>query len=168
MSACLFSIDKQKGLDIMADLLSHLQTKDSISVNKQFVARNYYLETDQPQVIDFKHQLAIVELELDVMVDDVANRPLCDFVNEVHQAIQNKQYNRSTSIEIHEGSGLEGDTICLIAYAHETSAECDVSYPVFTYDDFYQCFIIKDAFWGAPNGIDCNGIVTILDFSDYL
>jgi len=53
------------------------------------------------------------------------------------------------------------------AYLHGTQAECDVSYPDFSYDEILKAWIIKEDFWGARNGISQDGIVTILDFSEY-
>lgn len=179
-----FSIDKNEGLDIVRNIIVHLSKEGDVSINETMNIESFYSD-HQGGVINFKHKLCIIELELgldtrsyeepiiielspgDEVEDDYADLTLASLSKEMYEAVNNEHYNRSNNIEIHHGSYIENDAIHLTAYLHNTSAECDVSYPTFTYDNQYQCFIIKDDFWGAPNGIDCNGLVTILDFSNY-
>lgn len=158
-----FSVDKEKSLAVIKELLSHLKESDQIMISPTMDSEYY----DNP--IDQRHKLAIVELFLE-------NCNESDYIQEVseqiYEAYNNSDYDRSDHIEIHYGSFVsqensQDELIHLTAYLHGTQAECDVSYPCFSYDKQYECWIIKDDFWGAKRGIDCNGTVTILDFSEY-
>lgn len=161
----MFSIDKDQSLMIIKNVLGHLTEEGQVSYNYDCNHLDLYgKEAKIPDIVGHRHRLAIVELELENCgeSDDVD-----DCLEAFHQAIKNGNWTRSTKIEIYFGSQIHNDEIHLKAYLHETSAECDVSYPCFTYDGKYHCWIIKDTFWSATKGIDCNGIVTILDFTDY-
>ena len=175
-----FAISKQKSLSIMEEIISHLSydtnntTKDKyagpISINEKMDWKDCYdsdeFDEFETKITDFKHKIAIIELDL----QSFSEKNDIDDINEQHafyKSIKNKDWDRSTEIEIHNGSYIKNDQICFTAYLHNTSASSDLSYPTFSYDELYNCWIIKDSFWGAPNGINCNGIVTILDFSEY-
>lgn len=159
-----FSVDQQQSLDIVKELLTHLKNEKDISVNQHFDISQMYLN-DPPQTIEYKHQLAIIELHVDDCYHDAID--LADIQNEIAICVNDNDLDKSDKIEIHGGSYIENNKICLQAYLHETSAEGDVSYPVFSYDSLYRCWIIKDDFWGAANGVDWNGNIMILDFSAY-
>lgn len=174
-----FAISKQKSLSIMEEIISHLsynsntikdQYDGPISINEKMDWKDCYDSDDsddfKTKIIDFKHKIAIIEIDL----QSYSEKDDIDDINEQHEfykSIKNKDWNRSTAIEIHSGSYIKNDQICLSACLHNTSASSDLSYPTFSYDELYNCWIIKDSFWAAPNGIDFNGIVTILDFSEY-
>jgi hypothetical protein len=167
-----FSVDKARSLEIIKDVLGKLEKNGDISLNESMDSANYNdsPHEEYPQtVINHRHKLAVVELQLDLPwgPDRVKEPDVKNYFTEFYRAVDENDYNRSDAIEIHYGSSIEGDHICLDAYLHGTQAECDVSYPEFTYDEQYKCWIVKTTFWGAPNGLDGNDIVTILDFSDY-
>ena len=129
----------------------------------------HYSDTPSDNVIEYRHKIAVVELNLEDYIGyvNVDKIDLDSIPDAFYTAIANQKYERSTQVELHFGSEILDDKINLSAYLHETSAECDVSYPLFTYDELYGCWIVKQKFWGAPFGIDGNGIVLILDFSAY-
>jgi len=161
-----FCIGKDQSLVIMRDVLSHLTEDGQIMLNEKMNWRDRYGSSSSSRAIAQRHKIAVVEVEMSL--PDYEDSKLSPETKEAFDlAVQNGDFNRSESIEIHHGSEIVDDKIMLTAYLHGTQSECDVSYPCFTYDSTYQCWIIRDAFWGAAGGIDCNGIVTVLDFSAY-
>lgn len=167
MTSHLFSTDKDISLKIIKNICNRLKNENDVCVRDDFDYRDFYGEKPdnyEYKSINLHHKLAIVELHLEGY-NDKDDLAIVD--DKFYTAIEKKEYDRSNCIEIYQDSKIIDDDIFLTSYLHETSTECDISYPSFTYDDKYKCWIIKDDFWGAKNGINCNGIVTILDFSDY-
>jgi len=160
-----FCIEKEQSLNIMRNVLSHLTEDGQIMINEKMNWRDHYGSSSN-KVITERHKIAVVEVELS-LPDDEDQKLSLETKEAFNLAVQNEEFNRSESIEIHHGSKIVDDAIILEVYLHGTQAECDVSYPCFTYDSDYECWIIRDAFWGAAGGIGCNGIVTVLDFSAY-
>lgn len=130
---------------------------------------DYYSETTPTNVIVYRHKIAVVELDLGDYLPIQDNSIIdVDSVSDVfYKAVKEQKYERSTQIELHFGSEIVEDKIHLDAYLHETSASCDLSYPCFSYDEFYRTWIVKQEFWGAPKGVDGNGVVLMLDFTAY-
>ena len=154
-----------------------MKNPNKIMINELFDYQKYYGEYEE-NISPIKHKLRIVELQLDdrdtlsfqgrasLLYRDTLNN-IDDLHLEFQKAIQDENYDISDSIEIYYNSYIKNNKIYITGYFHETSAECDVSFSEFSYDEKLKCWIIRDDFWGAPNGIDGNGIVTILDFSKY-
>ncbi len=151
-----FSVDKKKSLGIITDILFNLKKENDISYNEKCD----FCDDNEYNIIPEKHKIKIAEISLD-------NYDIDNFEIEFLNAIKEENYNISDEIEIYYGSKIEDGKILLTAFLHDTQADSDISYPVFTYNEIYKCWIIKDNFWGAKGGICCNGIVTILDFSEY-
>lgn len=128
-----FIIDKRASLNIMREILSHIG-KNDICVGKNFDINDKY--SDDPYIdnfIPFRHNLCVAEI----------------YSGEIE--------NVSDQIEIHYYSEIIGDKINLVAYLHDTQAECDISYPSFTYSRECKMWIIDDDDWDE----------TVLDFSKY-
>ena len=78
-------------------------------------------------------------------------------------------YEDSENIEICN-AGMKLDIIkkkfACEMYMHGTSAECDYSYPEFTYIDKLCTWIIFNGkIWGDENGLGCNGEIFIMDLT---
>lgn len=164
MTTTFFQCDKEKTLQIMRNIIQLLKP-DQICINNGFDIESFYGDEELDGVISHRHKIRVVELYIDLDDLDESSYNIDNESIAFYKTIKDQKYNISDSIEIHHGSTINNDEISLVAYLHETQAECDVSYPKFTYDTQYNCWIIKDDFWGAKNGISNNGIVTILDFS---
>ncbi len=177
MTRPFFAVDKDQSLEIMREIISLVGSDED--ENRVMCNHNSCTVDGKYTLLWHRHKVAIVELELDIdrWFTQGANGPrkpvvqdpdISNYAHEFYKAVKQKEYYRSEDIEIYSGSVVNGDQIGLIAYLHETQCECDVSYPTFTYDEQYECWIVKEAFMGAKNGISGNHIVTILDFSEYV
>ena len=156
-----FVTDRRKTLIIMRELFSHFEEKDNISINCNFDCEAHYFSDDSilEHFISTKHLVRVAEINID---DNDTNILTPELLYNGGLDISSDQ------VEIYNGSGINGGKIELDAYLHNTQAECDVSYPSFTYNHKFKMWIIFDDFWnGAKNGINDNGIVTILDMSMY-
>lgn len=163
----IFSVDKDASLNIIKEIISHLKEDDSVSLNEKMNYSDIYGEEEPENVVPFRHKLKVAEVGL------------CDYAflsssriqdNHEHflKTVENKYYEITSDVEIHADSEItEENEIELTAYLHNSSAGGDVSYPTFTYYEPLQCWIVMDSFWDSEFGIDCNGQVTILDFSEY-
>lgn len=181
----MFKVDKTQSLEIMQEILSHLRKKRQVSYNQSFDCKDISesdknedednkkkdnkdedeIKDERTEIVNFKHKLAIIELQLE-LEDSSQYYDINECEKEFNKAIEAEEWNRSKKIEIHYGSRIT-DKIELLAYLHETKAECDLSQPTFTYNEKYQCWIVEEDFWDAPYGIDGDNVVTILDFSEY-
>jgi hypothetical protein len=161
----IFSIDKEKGLEIMKTIFDKLNKKDTeedtIAIHENM--EDYRTEEknligddedsedldmyyDLRTVIDFRHKIAIVEIDIDYKEDYIG-------------AIKNNLYRKSTNVEIYYGSCIKGDEISIEGYFFDTQYECDESTLDFYYDDYYECFVEKHK---------NSGYLTILDLSAYV
>ncbi len=148
---CYFSIDKQKSLDIIR----------SIQSTAPKLREDVDDKADWPKC--YEHKLAMVELEVSGTESDTIE----DYYDEIIEKSNDAEcYNRSEQIDIAE-IDIRNDTIDIYGYLHETTAECDWSYPTFSYDEVLQTWLIRDSLWSAPNGIGLDGRVIILDFNNY-
>ena len=129
-----FIIDKRASLNIMREILSHIG-EDDICVGKNFDIDSQYSDDDSyiDNIIPFRHNLCVAEI----------------YSGEIE--------NVSDQIEIHYYSEIIGDKINLVAYLHDTRAECDISYPSFTYSRECKMWVAKEE----------DGYETVLDFSEY-
>lgn len=175
-----FCIDAAKSINVMKTLLSKLKKDDQVMINENMKINDHHDSSymDKYEIIDHKHKLSIIEISLD---DCDGNDDVRNFYEQIHEAYMNNDYNISHNIEIYHGSKIapvdhqidilnecpSEYMIHLKAYLHNTTSECDISYPLFKYDSQLKCWIVKDGFWGTKKGIDCNGIVTILNLSEY-
>ncbi len=167
MTKPFFTVDKNRSLEIIREIAALVGSEEE----KNCVMRSQdYEEVNDGEytLLSQNHKLAVVELELEIALSPEPRKDpdVSCYAREFYEAVEQDNYNRSQEIEIYSGSVVDGDKIALKAYLHETQADCDVSYPTFTYDEQYECWIVRENFWGVKNGINCN-LVTILDFSDY-
>jgi hypothetical protein len=172
-----FAVNKQFSLDIMKHIISQLDCgDDKITINENMHWNAIYDDDPEAEliyktrVIDYRHKLAIVEIDLELdMYTNQCNINGKDESIQFYKQIKDADWHRSTTNEIYSGTSITNDKICLIAFLHDSGPSSDTSYPDFTYDESYGCWIVKEDFWGAPQGIDLSeGTVTILDFSDYI
>jgi hypothetical protein len=165
-----FSVDKNKSLEIIKSIMEMLNIKkNSICVTKEL---QKHIDTfdgeDEDEcfkldnIIEYKHKLAFVELYIDKTSN---NTNIVDHYTEIIENAEKCDYERSSYITIYDIKIDEA--INMKAYLYGTEYGSDISYPSFTYDEVLQCWVIKDSFWGATNGVDYNGLISILDFSDY-
>ena len=164
-----FRVDKTKSLEIVAEILKHFTVgDDQISLNENMKWFDHYSD-EADNLVEYRHKLGVVEI--DVSDGTIRNWETTDvdaIPDAFYAAIAKHSYEKSDQIEIHSGSQITpSGEINLSAYLHNTSAECDVSYPMFTYDELFGCWIVKESFWGAAGGVDGNGNVLVLDFSSY-
>ncbi len=171
ISAFKFAVDKEQSLKIMTEVLSYLKTNNDVI---------YYenMEVDQGSdsdeeslynVVPHRHKLAVIELGIGLDLFDISQN-ICDHYTHLMSKTYTEylDYDRATSIEIYGGSQIDSNNeIALVAHLHGTDFGSDISYPTFSYDSILRCWLIRDSFWGAEEGISGNGIITILDFTDY-
>lgn len=164
MDTFKFAVDKKLSLQIVKEMLSHLKDKKDVIYHENLEIDQGEVDSESEEewrynVVPYRHKLAIVEIELDWNTLQVSKKVSDHYI----QLLNTKtlDYSRSDCIEIYAGSEIDSNSeIDLTAYLHGTQAECDVSYTTFSYDFTLQC-------WVSDEGINCNGIMTILDFSDY-
>lgn len=177
---------------IVADLADRLSRQKAFNKTLKYCLNHkmsdHNCDPAEMHAVDFTHRLSVITI--DVVGDDYPdNYSIEDYYHDIitgkydqtldHALDDNCGIYRSHEVEIYkcelvsvnadDGSDANGGAelgIKLKAYLYEV-AECDVSYPTFTYDNTLRCWIIRNRFWGAEKGIDNCGRVTILDFSDY-
>lgn len=154
-----FCVDKAKSLAVMKQLLSHIKESDQIMISHRMNPERY------DNAIDHKHQLEIVEIFLDE--SDEFSDVSC-VSEKIYEAYNNGDFDRSDPMDIHYGSFVsEEEDIIVKTSLYNTTIDSNVCDPSFTYDEQYQCWMIKNDLWGATGGINYNGTITILDFSKY-
>ncbi len=162
---CLFSIDKNKSLDIIRSI-------QNTTPSTAYYHNEYFCGCDCDECVScYRHKLAFVELGLEELGYDEFGKDDIDISNFYDKVIKgsydSKHYNRSETIDIKNIEIIDNDKIELDTYLRGTDVECDWSYPRFSYEEKIKTWIIRDDFWGAKNGIDSNGNVYILDFNGY-
>jgi hypothetical protein len=181
-----FSVNKKVSLDIIRDLSKKLLVEKGINIvdinekhgkkNDSKYCLNYKMEDQNhpSKAVSFTHKLNVIELD----ISEIMTKELGNVIDNYYSQILNTkieeytdcdnpnlQYIVSSEVEIYNCT-TDGNTIDFEAYLYDV-ADCDISYPSFTYDETLKCWIIRDSFWDAENGIDCNGNIVILDFSEY-
>jgi len=154
MQECYFAIDKEESLDIIRSIMRTEPEYDS--------------DDGTNSIKCYKHELAVVELYLEDATDkDDIVKYYDEIISESHKGCD-IGYSRSGYIDIYTIDINEDEAIEIYGYLHGTSAECDSSYPTFSYDTHLKTWIIyDDDSWPSAKGIGVNGEVTILDFNDY-
>lgn len=194
---CLFAVDKKRSLEIIQTIidtplinhadcfgdsdantdkcsaLSYYEDKFREEFDKEPTPAEFeeYLEERELSIIKtYRHKLSVVNLYVETPTDNIANH--------YQEIIRNSQIDtgpyssvsvsdvidRDKSFAIRD-LGIVNDTIQMEAFTD--LAECDWSYPTFTYDEYLRSWVIKEDFWSAPNGIGRDGAVCMLDFSNY-
>lgn len=151
-----FSVDQEKSLAIIKDIISRLKENDVV-IHEDMIYEDIHGDTNNTtNVKPERHKIKLIEICTSLSEDDDIN----SYDDEILDLISNNEYNITNKVEIHFGSEIEDtDSILLTAHFHESQYECDISYTSVTYNKLY-------GFWIVDN-IDCNGYLTILDFSDY-
>jgi hypothetical protein len=173
MATFQFACDKDKSLQIVKDILSHLKTDNDVIYHENMEVdqgSDSDNEDSQYNVVPHRHKLAIIELGIGLDLFDISQNVSDHYTQLMSKETYTKylDYDRSTSIEIYGGSQIDSNNeISLVAHLHGTEFGSDISYPTFSYDSTLRCWLIRDSSWGAEEGISGNGIITILDFTDY-
>lgn len=172
-----FSIDRDTSLDIIRRTLGDLKEK-SVCVHEDL-----RYDTDGMNIIQHKHKLGIVEFFLG---DDASGANLSDYYDML-LSLEDTQINTKLSEDV-DMCIDEGDFQCLctnqIVLSHESDvsiktpivirlvgdfygAQCDQGEVclLFYYDSTLKCWVSREH--EADNVIETNGIVTILDFTEY-
>lgn len=152
----MFKCDKQKSLTIIKNILEKLKEGD-VCINEGMNVHDHYSNYEY-NVVDLKHKLMYIEIEIS---DEINKLDEIDDINDLGDI--EEDYNCTDKIEIYHNSDTDNDQINLCTYLHNSSSECDVSYPTFIYHEKHQCWVICDDFWGSPNGIP----ICILSFENY-
>lgn len=177
-----FSVDKEASLDIIRDLSAKLLMEKGtniVDINKKYGGKyslNYKMKDNNNPTnsVSFTHKLNVIEIDISFMMTDELGYIIDNYYDQILNAKieeytdcdnPNLQYTVSEEVEIYNCT-TDGNIIDFEAYLYDV-ADCDISYPSFTYDETLKCWIIRDDFWDAENGIDCNGNIVVLDFSNY-
>jgi hypothetical protein len=162
-----YSIDKRKSLEIIEGIFGHLK-------NPSDTIHHWNLEIGSPynsksNVVAERHKLAIVEIERDDYIPESAT--LSDYYDQLinFDGIGEQVFYdiRSDWVEINGGS-TEDDCILLDGYFGTASLGSDAASVLFTYDNTLKCWVKEEGTNENPAKMDCNGQITILDFSEYL
>jgi hypothetical protein len=162
-------VDKAASLAYVRELLARLDAVDDPEaecLHEAMTGDNLdrFVEEGDPHIVPFTHRLCVVCVSLED-VDGVDTMHVDDCVDAFKQALRDGQWDDTDSVRVYKGSRVVDDAIALKAYLHDTAAECDVSYPKFTYNPVYGMWMIVDDFWGAPRGIDAaDDSVWVLSF----
>ena len=184
-------VDKDKSMAIAADLADRLSRQKEFDKTLKYCLNHkmsdHHCDPADMHAVDFTHKLSVITINVVGDSDDYPDEhtSIEDYYHDIitgkydqtldHALDDNCGIYRSHEVEIYKCEIVsETDNpdnapklgIKLKTYLYEV-AECDVSYPTFTYDDTLRCWIIRNRFWGAEQGIDDCGRITILDFSDY-
>lgn len=155
-----FSTNKNRSLKLFSEVFSHLKIENDASINSSMKLEDFQdLDKYDKNLVEFRHKICISELTLEN----------CDEHNDINSCLEKKFYNAidyenyetSRFIEIYYGSKIKDEKIIIKGYFHETSNEGDEVYAEFAYSNKYNCWLL------SKNEIDCNDILTILDFSEY-
>lgn len=152
---CRFAIDKKESLAIIQSIIDSTPVYDK----------------DGWKCHLYKHHLGVTELYLENENIDKETSKIEDHYEEVIETSNKNEYAdiedegfELKSIEIgKEDDGKE--VIHMETYLN--IAECDWSYPSFSYDKKLQSWIIRDDGWSAPYGIGIDCSVTFLNFNYY-
>ena len=165
-----FAVDKNKSLDIMHKIISHFQDepKKQVCMRKDVKwSLKHSSNKGRSSVIKYKHKLNIIEVDLGPPYNDTSDIDNKEAEKQFYRSIDDDDLEKSKVIEIYNGSQVINDKISLIGFFYDTIDDDDVLEALFVYDDMYKCWIRKDKNCCCEKGIETNGIVTILDFSDY-
>ncbi len=161
-----YAVDKQKSLEIMSDIFDHLQDENDTVHHWDLEEGSYYNSTSNAVV--HRHKLAIVEIEYDGFsmgkeISDYYDQ-LINFENDDESEFSDTRF---TWVEINYGSNIYCDEIVLGGYFGTTSLGSDASSILFIYDNTLKCWVAEEGTKDHPSKLDCNGQITILDFSEY-
>lgn len=173
----MFKCDKQKSLQVVREILQHLKedkTADSDAGAYKYMCVNECMDpagqnTNMARCIDFKHKLSYIELVPGIRSEDHDEEDEEDEEDEIVPEhvdlidVLSGEVHQTHKVVLYDESKItDQDEIKLMAYLHDSSAECDISYPNFTYNEKHNCWIIMDSFWGPEKGT-----VNILSFDAY-
>lgn len=156
------TVDFDKSVKIIEEILSHFDDEDQIIINEGMDLDGIYATEEaknmMDKVLNYRHKLRITTLQVVDTLQSVRNLRVSD--------IEDTEFSKT--IEIYSDSSFDEKKKELSAtmFMHNTSAECDISFPTFEYIDEIKAWVIMGDFWGAPNGIH-SGDIMMLDFSDY-
>lgn len=160
--ACCFSVNKEASLQIIRSI---------IASGKLY---NPELAEDDEYQYLYQHKLMVanVRLDEDLPEDARIDQYYDEIIVECNGEIQHELWSmggvsRSDKICLKEITITERDTITTEGHYFNTHMECDWTWPTFAYDERLQSWIIKDE--SSPHGIchRADGVITILDFSNY-
>jgi hypothetical protein len=153
------SIDKEKSLEIIQNILKELKEENDISASEGFDEKDIVYNTT------CTHKLRIAEISMYGIDNEDSN----EYEYELSQRIEDEDYQfHSNNIEIYSGSHIDNDMINLEIYIHGSNYDDDIRHLQFCYDESNEYWILKDS-WKKDNHLefDDDSLVVILDFSNY-
>jgi hypothetical protein len=148
----------------------HSQSKDDHSQSKDddnsSSISSSSSSSEENMIPDIYHRLSVVCLYPDF---DGNEQNIDNLQDEFREAHDNNKYEIfDVNFLLFEIEITKDDKISITMFLPGSQVECDTSFPVFTYDEVYQCWIIKEADWDCEGGIQGGLTVWILSFDGYL
>lgn len=185
-----FSIDKEKSLEIIRDLIDKLNkenaNKDLICIkqplvvpHRQSLIINHTLPDDyiccDLRSIPHRHKLAIAEIDINEIDEKLTYEEVINCETNIHDYYDDLMsdeyedcYNISKDIAIFDCKE-DGEGLRIEADYQGTCMECEITDPLFIYNETLKCWIVKDnEFSDKDSSINNEGIIIILDFRDYM
>jgi hypothetical protein len=155
------TIDKELSKNIIKNIIANLHTENDCMM-KSVNSNDPYFYKDLNIV--GKHKLGITNIQLQFDYENF------DAVYFLSHEISPDKFERSNSFALDifgpKENVIEENTLNFTTMIWEF-AECDISYPKFTYVESIKMWVLIDDFWDAKNGIDCNGNILVLNFTKY-
>lgn len=165
--------DKAVSLAYIREIISHLTDESHVSLN---VGSHIETYGELNTIIPYHHNLHIQTIFLPYAVaddDPDTDKDVKITDLDINQNIEcfretvRTQYTTRYTADIFNGSYVDTqDNIHLVVMSG--FEECDVAYPVFSYNSQLGMWILMGEEFDAPGGIDENGRVVVLDFTECL
>lgn len=170
-----FSIDKDKSLEIIRDLIDKLNKENM----EDLICINHTLPDDyiccDLKSIPHRHKLAITEIDINDINEELTYEELIDckiHIDDYYDDLMSNEYedcyNTSKDIAIFDCEEDE-EGIRIKADYQGTCMECEITDLLFIYNEILKCWIVKDnEFSDKDSSINNEGIIIILNFRDYI